>query len=93
MIENDRTLNDDAADDSLNETEGDAGGTGNVDSITPQGEASGNDPAGLEVSEAGQDGGGGAIGDRNEGGDSTANARGVGDWNPASVGGGGGELY
>jgi hypothetical protein len=74
MIESDR--NDDAAnDDSVSESEG---GVGNY---TPQAEVSGDDPAGFEVSGAGDEGG------------VSEPSGGVGDWDPASQGGGGGELY
>ncbi len=78
MIDSDR--DDDAASgDSVSE----GGGTGSegVDSITPQAEVSGDDPAGFEVSDPGEEDGG----SESEGG--------VGDWDPASAGGGGGEVY
>jgi hypothetical protein len=74
MIESDR--NDDAAnDDSVSESESSVG------NFTPQAEVSGDDPAGFEVSGAGDEGG------------VSEPSGGVGDWDPASQGGGGGELY
>lgn len=54
---------------------------GGVGSVTPQAEVSGNDPAGFEVSGAGEESGG------------QEPSGGVGDWNPADAGGGGGEVY
>jgi hypothetical protein len=92
MVESDRT-NDEASDDSLNETGGGTTGMGNADSITPQAEVSGGDPASVEGGGGGRAGGEQAIGDEERGTDSPVNARGVGDWDPASAGGGGGELY
>jgi len=56
-------------------------GEGSAGTITPQAEVSGNDPAGFEVSGAGDEGSG------------SESSGGVGDWDPASAGGGGGELY
>jgi hypothetical protein len=53
-----------------------------VGNFTPQAEVSGDDPAGFEVS---------GIGD--EGDRGSESSGGVGDWDPASQGGGGGELY
>jgi hypothetical protein len=80
MIDSDR--DDDAArGDSVSESEGGGTGSEGVDSITPQAEVSGNDPAGLEVSDPGEE----VSGPASEGG--------VGDWDPASAGGGGGEVY
>lgn len=65
-------------------------GGGGVDSVTPQAEVSGGDPAGFEpsgIGEAGEASGGG--GDE----ESSGGAGGVGDWDPSSAGGGGGEVY
>jgi hypothetical protein len=80
MIDSDR--NDDAAsDDSVSESEGSGHAESGVGVFTPQAEVSGNDPAGLGASGVGDEGGG------------SESSGGVGDWNPASAGGGGGELY
>ena len=77
MTESNR--NDDAED--VGNTGEGEGGVAGAETITPQAEVSGNDPAGFEVSGAGDEGGG------------QEPSGGVGDWDPASQGGGGGELY
>ncbi len=75
-------MNDDAEDvDDMGEAEG---GVTGAETITPQGEVSGDDPAGLEMS---------GVGDEGDEGDDSEPAGGVGDWDPSSQGGGGGEVY
>ena len=71
----------DADDDVINTGGEEGSGAAGADTITPQGEVSGNDPAGFEVSGAGEEGGGNEP------------SGGVGDWDPANEGGGGGEVY
>lgn len=83
MIDKDRI--DEAADDQS------ASAEDGVDSITPQAEVAGDDPAGFEVSGVGSEGDDRAVGDK-EDNDGSA-GRGVGDWDPSSAGGGGGEVY
>ena len=83
MIDEDR--NDEAADDERESTES------IIDSITPQAEVEGDDPAGFEVSGGGREGADEAVRDKDDGDGSSD--RGVGDWDPASAGGGGGEVY
>jgi len=83
MIDEDR--DDEAADDASESA------VGGIDSITPQAEVAGDDPAGFEVSGVGSEGDDKAVGDK-EDNDGSA-GRGVGDWDPSSVGGGGGEVY
>ncbi len=73
----------DADDDVINTGEEEGGAVG-ADTFTPQAEVAGNDPAGFEVSGAGDKGGEG-VGNKPSGG--------VGDWDPANEGGGGGEVY
>ncbi|MCA1634567.1 MAG: hypothetical protein LC802_12965 [Acidobacteria bacterium] len=83
MIDEDR--NDEGAD---HESERAEGGVG---SITPQAEVAGDDPAGFEVSGVGSEGDDEVVGDKDDRDGSSD--RGVGDWDPSSAGGGGGELY
>lgn len=70
----------DDTDDVVNTGE-EEGGAAGADTITPQAEVSGDDPAGFEVSGADDEGGG------------SEPSGGVGDWDPANEGGGGGEVY
>ena len=67
--------------------EGGVTGAAGAGTVTPQAEVSGNDPAGFGASSVGDEGGRGEEGGRNE------PSGGVGDWDPANAGGGGGELY
>lgn len=82
MIDEDR--NDEGASDERESTES------VIDSITLQDEVAGDDPAGFEISGVGSEEDE-AVSDQDDR-DGSSN-RGVGDWDPSSAGGGGGELY